>query len=74
MSRSANIEQAWARVEAAFDLSDDGIVDWSVTLTHDSSGWHAEAWRSDTTTNQVGDRATAADALDDLADGMGAWT
>lgn len=62
-----DLEGAWAEVEAAFGLPDDGIVDWSVTLWHDSWEWHATAWCSDTTEVRVEPYATAVAALKALA-------
>ena len=61
------MKEAWEAAEAAFGLPDDGIVDWSITLWHDTFGWHAQAWRSDTTDVRSTEHETAEAALRGLA-------
>jgi hypothetical protein len=65
------LHEWWARAEAAHGLPDDGIVDWSLTLWHDPSGWHAEGWRSDTTAHRTGTHPTPEQALEQLGDMAG---
>ena len=69
--RGGSLAAAWARAEEAYYLPDDGIVDWSLTLWHDSAGWHAAAWRSDTTDYRTENHPTALAALEALADREG---
>lgn len=61
------LEEAWAAAEAAYGLPDDGLVAWSLELRHDGDGWHAEAWRSDTTTTSAQGFPTPQEALAWLA-------
>jgi hypothetical protein len=67
-----SIDNLWLEVERLAGLPDDGIVDWSVTLWHDTSGWHASAWRSDTTDDAVHGHDSARAALKALANSLAA--
>lgn len=60
------LEAAWEQARKAYDVPDDGIAAWSLTLRETEGGWEAEAWRSDTTTvTAVG--PTGPEALQALA-------
>jgi hypothetical protein len=58
-----SLETAWSEAEDAWGFPDDGIVDWALTLWHDSAGWHAQAWRSDTVDTQTDAVGSAVEAL-----------
>lgn len=60
------LEQAWLEAEKAYYLPDDGIVDWTLTLTHSGYGWSAIAWRSDTTDTVTDRHPSAIAALQSL--------
>lgn len=47
------LEAAWEQALKAYDLPDDGIAAWSLTLRQTEGTWEAEAWRSDTTSTMA---------------------